>query len=207
MGRNGIKHGMWNTKIYHVWQGMKQRCEDPNRENYKNYGARGITVCEEWHDPETFINWALSHGYKEGLSIDRIDNEKGYFPDNCRWADSTTQARNQRKNRLLVYDGETKCLSEWSQIVGIPIPTIWKRLQHGMPVKDALTIPPKKRSRNIENKPIILEYKGSQRTLKEWCKITGLSPELLRTRIKRGWEPERALTTPVQRKGKDEQNS
>lgn len=203
MARYGLKHGMWNTRIYHVWQGMKQRCEDPKRENYKYYGARGISVCEEWHDPEVFIAWALSHGYKEGLSLDRIDNGRGYSPDNCRWADAKTQGRNQRSNHLVEYNGETRCLSEWSEIVGIPVPTIWRRLNKGMSAQDAFTTPPKKRTKNIENKPIIVEYGGVKRTLREWSEITGLSHQLLRTRINRGWKPERALTTPVQLKGNE----
>jgi hypothetical protein len=79
---------------------MKQRCFNPNHKNFKDYGGRGINICEEWSkDVQTFYNWSVANGYKEGLTIDRIDNDKGYSPDNCRWVTMKVQRKNQRKRR------------------------------------------------------------------------------------------------------------
>ena len=93
-----ITHGLRTNKFYQTWNGMVQRCTNPKNSSYKDYGARGITVCEEWLDVSTFVAWAeKTHPNIEGLSLDRIDNDKGYSPDNCRWADRLTQTLNQRK--------------------------------------------------------------------------------------------------------------
>lgn len=92
------KHGLGSNKFYQTWYGMLQRCTNLKSKDYKHYGARGITVCEEWLDVATFISWAeATHSNIEGYTLDRIDNDKGYSPENCRWVDKTTQALNQRK--------------------------------------------------------------------------------------------------------------
>ena len=101
------RHGLNNTKLNAVWKGMKKRCFNENSTEYINYGGRGITMCPEWsNDFETFYMWAISNGYQEGLSIDRIDNNGNYEPSNCRWITRQEQAYNRRSNKLLLYNGE-----------------------------------------------------------------------------------------------------
>lgn len=90
-------HGKYHTRLHGIWTDMKARCNNPNRKAYKDYGGRGITVCEEWHNSfETFYEWAMANGYSDDLTIDRIDNDKGYSPDNCRWATMADQNKNKR---------------------------------------------------------------------------------------------------------------
>lgn len=90
---------MSNTRIYNIWKGMRKRCNNPNSNTYKYYGGRGIRVCREWDDFLNFYNWSISNGYQEALSIDRVDYDGDYTPDNCRWVTSEIQNSNTRKNK------------------------------------------------------------------------------------------------------------
>ena len=122
-------HGMKHTRIYEIWCGMKKRCCNENGRSYARYGGRGITVCEEWkNDFSAFYNWAMQNGYAENLTIDRIDNSKGYCPENCRWITNKEQQNNKRNNVLYTYNGETKTLAEWSESLGICYKTLQKRI-------------------------------------------------------------------------------
>lgn len=125
-----------------VWENMIQRCHNPNNRQYSNYGGRGITVCESWRDDYSrFKEWALENGYAQGLTIDRINNDDGYSPQNCRWATYKEQGRNRRGNRNITLDGETKCLSEWAEFFGISVPVVSRRLKDGWSVEAAFKTP------------------------------------------------------------------
>ena len=103
-----IKHDMSYTRLYHIWLGMKGRCNNPNYVTYKNYGARGISVCDEWYDFVTFKDWALNNGYSDDLSIDRIDNNGNYEPNNCRWTTNSVQGMSKRTKNTSGYIGICK---------------------------------------------------------------------------------------------------
>lgn len=127
-----------NTKIYSVWSSMKSRCHNPNHHAYQHYGGRGITVCDDWNDVDSFGQWALANGYEEGLSLDRIDNSGNYEPSNCRWATDKEQHRNQRNNRVLDHNGESKPVSVWAEELGINNRTLLSRLRKGWSVQNTL---------------------------------------------------------------------
>ena len=127
------KHGLCKSRIYNIYICMKERCCNPKSKSYKNYGLRGIDICEEWkQDFMSFYNWAIANGYSEELTIDRIDNNKGYAPDNCRWVNKYIQNNNTRRNRKIHCFGETHTVSEWTMITGINRNTINSRLNKGL---------------------------------------------------------------------------
>ena len=114
------KHNMALTRIYKLWGGMLGRCNNPNNKDFPKYGGRGIKVCDEWRDFVNFNNWANENGYSDELSIDRIDVNGNYEPNNCRWVTLAEQARNKRNNHFVEYNGETRCLKEWSRMTSSP---------------------------------------------------------------------------------------
>ena len=150
-GRFKSKHGMYGTNLYHVWNGMMGRCSNPNNKDYKHYGERGITVCDDWKKPEKFFEWAFLNGYQVGLTLDRIDTNKGYYPDNCRWISNAEQQRNKRNNRIIEYNGEKHCVAEWAEITGINKRTITSRLRYGWSLDEIFTIPPTHKNSRIRN--------------------------------------------------------
>lgn len=136
---NKQTHGKSNTKLFAVWNAMKQRCYNPNNRSYKNYGGRGITVCQEWkEDFQTFYDWAIANGYKKGLEIDRIDVNGNYEPDNCRWTTSKKNNNNRRNNVKIKIGREEHTVAEWSEITGIPRSTILERFRSGKPLEEIL---------------------------------------------------------------------
>lgn len=126
------KHDMAKTRPHQIWASMRKRVHNPNCKAYKNYGGRGIEICQEWDDDTNgFVNfwkWAQNNGYSDELTLDRIDVNGDYSPGNCRWTTRIEQARNTRKNLMLTYKGETKCLKEWSEILGINYGTLQSRI-------------------------------------------------------------------------------
>lgn len=137
-------HGKANTRLYKIWIGIKERCYNPKRINYHLYGGRGIKVCEEWLNFETFYRWAINNGYSNKLTIDRIDNNLDYMPSNCRWATNVQQANNRRSNRIVKHNGEFHTLQEWSKITGVSSNTIRMRIdEYGWDTEKSLFYPPK----------------------------------------------------------------
>lgn len=134
-------HGMFGTPLYRVWAAMKARCYNPDVSSFSHYGGRGIKVCDEWAEFESFYRWAINNGYKRGLSIDRIDNEGDYRPSNCRWVSPRVQANNTRRNRMLTHNGKTMSIADWGRATGLNQTMIAKRLKRGWSVERALTTP------------------------------------------------------------------
>lgn len=136
-------HHLSNTKLYNIWYKMKQRCYCIEDEAYKYYGGRGIGICKEWvNDFVCFYNWAYTNGYKKGLTIERINNEKGYSPTNCKWATAKEQANNRRSCRVYTYNGKTLNLMQWCKELDLPYKTIHSRLyKSGWSFKKAITTP------------------------------------------------------------------
>ena len=123
-------HHATKTRLYKIWDGMRDRCQRATHKYYKNYGGRGISVCDEWQDFMAFSQWALDNGYEDTLTLDRIDNNSNYEPKNCRWATMKQQAVNKRNNHLVTVNNETMTLSECSRKYGIPKSTIRWREAH-----------------------------------------------------------------------------
>jgi len=131
-------HGMKDTIEYTTWLNMKSRCLNKNNKRYKDYGGRGITICKEWENSfETFYK-DMGKRLNE-MSIDRVDNNKGYSKENCRWATNKEQARNTRRNKMVAYKGENFCLKDWAKKLDIKYTTLWYRLKRGWSVKRAFT--------------------------------------------------------------------
>lgn len=139
VGNNARKHGGFGTRLYNVWDSMRERCNTPTDSAYHNYGGRGITVCREWNDFAAFREWALAAGYDENAprgqyTLDRIDVNKGYSPDNCRFITMAEQARNKRNTPYYEFNGEVRNLKEWAEATGIKYETLFNRYKRGIPV-------------------------------------------------------------------------
>lgn len=128
-------------RLYKIFAHMKERCYDINNKDYHMYGGRGIKICDNWlNDFQAFYNWAMENGYRDDLTIDRINNNDNYDPNNCMWATKKQQARNTRRNRLITINNETKCLAEWCEILNLKYDTVKRRLYRGWPIKKAFNL-------------------------------------------------------------------
>lgn len=147
------KHGESGNRLYVCWQHMKRRCDSPKDKYFHNYGGRGINVCSEWESYENFRSWALSNGYDDTLTLDRIDVNGGYCPENCRWATVTEQQNNRRNNHIVEFNNEIHTLAEWSRIVGINFDVLQMRINKlKWPIEKAFTTPVRSCGRSVENK-------------------------------------------------------
>ena len=139
-GCTRIKHGMCGTRVYRIWMGMNDRCNNPNFPAYPLYGGRGIAVCDDWRDFSKFFG-DMGQPPSNKHSIDRIDNNLGYFTENCKWSTQTQQMRNTRNNHIMTYDGKTMCFAEWAEHIGMPQGKLRNRRWRGWSVERALSTP------------------------------------------------------------------
>lgn len=123
-------HGKTGTRLYQIWFSMRQRCHYPASLSYRRYGGRGIEVCDEWNNFQTFYDWAMANGYRDDLTLDRIDSNGNYAPSNCRWATMKEQQNNRSNNIRVSIGGVERTLSEWSDVSGIPRSTLTWRVKH-----------------------------------------------------------------------------
>lgn len=131
ISQSNLIHGLRHSRIYSIWSNMHSRCHNPNTPRYSDYGGRGVGVCSEWGDFLEFHKWAILNGYSDELSIDRIDNNKGYSPDNCRWVTMSEQLNNRRNTVLITFNGKTQTIQQWSEELSIPYHTLRKRCISG----------------------------------------------------------------------------
>lgn len=181
-----IKHGMTKTVEFSTWTDIQTRCHNPNSSSYHNYGGRGIVVCSRWR--ESFQNFLDDMGLRPSNkhSIDRINVNGNYEPENCRWATRTEQARNRRNNRMITIDGETKTMQEWANQAGISASTIYLRSKAGITGR-ALILPSERCG--------AVRFKGITDTYAGWSKRTGIKKSTIAMRLtKYGWPIDRALT-------------
>ncbi len=126
--RQHTTHGLSSTRIYNIWTGMKDRCINKSNPRWRHYGESGVEVCNEWReDFKAFYDWAVSHGYRDDLTIERIDVRKGYSPDNCRWATWAEQAGNKNNSTAVTINGETHTVAEWARIAGVSYNYLYKK--------------------------------------------------------------------------------
>lgn len=138
--RGKFTHGLSNRPGYRAWKDMVRRCTNPKCKSYASYGGRGITVCERWLSYPIFLEDMGEQ--PEGMDLDRIDNEQGYRPGNCRWASHKDNCRNRRTCRLLTHDGRTQPMIVWAEEIGIAKNTLTDRLKKGWSIAKAVTTPP-----------------------------------------------------------------
>ena len=186
-----MKHGMAGTRIYECWKDMKKRCYNPKNKRYPDYGARGISVYHEWlgeHGAENFINWAMANGYRDDLTLDRIDVNSDYEPNNCRWATLKEQANNKRQNHLITYNGKTQTVTQWAEELNVNTRTLFSRIDRGWTDEQILTTP--------VTHAHYITFDGMTKTLNQWSKYTGVSYATLHKRIfTLHWDVKTALTT------------
>jgi hypothetical protein len=183
-----FKHGMIFSPIYFSWRNLKGRCLNVNDRGYKNYGGRGIKVCERWLKFENFLK-DMGPTWKKGLTLDRINVNGDYKPSNCRWATSSQQQNNRRDN--IKYKGET--MAQASRRLGLSSGAVFMRIKKGWSIKKAFTVPHKEKKR--------IRYKGE--TIQEAAERLGLTSNTLFSRLKVGWSYEKAFSSQNLKKPKN----
>lgn len=187
---------MEDERLHRIWHNMKTRCNNPNYDKYQYYGGKGVKVCDEWNEYPAFKEWAQASGYTDTLTLDRIDTNGDYTPENCRWATIKEQANNRTTNHLIEYNGEQITIAQASQKYGVPAPLISRRLRAGWSVERTMTEPGHKTnySRNIT-------WNGKTQRLYEWAEELNIGYSTLQNRLNLlKWPVDKAFTTPVIRR-------
>jgi hypothetical protein len=187
------RHKMSGTKIYHIWCNMIRRCTDPSKKEYRNYGGRGITVCERWLKFENF--YADMGERPDGCTLDRVENNLGYSPENCAWRTYKDQANNTRTNHFITWQGETKTTAQWAEderlvALGVQAGYLRSRLKAGWSIEEAMTTPAEVGD--------MITYNGITLNMMDWSRRLGTDrTNVVSKRIRRGWSIEKAVTTPL----------
>lgn len=194
-------HGESNTRLFRIWTGVKNRCYNVNEPSYKNYGSRGISVCAAWlNSYEVFRDWALANGYDENApygecTLDRIDVNGDYCPENCRWVNLKIQANNKTTNHFIDYRGERHTIAEWSALLSVPKYIIHAGLRAGKPFAEIVE--------GHHTTRHLITFRGETLPMRTWERRMGLGCKTLYHRIKKGWSIEDALLTPAGQKRKE----
>ena len=182
------------TRLGRIHHNMKTRCTNPNYDKYQYYGGKGISVCDEWMKSyDAFEEWALSHGYNDTLTLERVDTNGNYCPENCKWASIKEQANNRSTNHFLTYNGKTQTIQQWSEDTGLSASCITQRIKAGWDTDRILT-----EQNHNTNYHRYITYNGITKRLYEWAKEFGISYKVLQNRLDlHHWPIEKALFTPV----------
>lgn len=192
---------MKKDRLSVIYWGMKNRCYKPNHPSYKRYGGRGITICEEWLEPyigfKRFKKWALENGYEDELTIDRIDVNKDYSPENCRWITNKEQQNNRRDSHIVTYMGKTQTLAQWCEELGLDYDKTQARINKlHWTIEKALG-----EKSNVKLR--MVTYRGETKNLAEWCKELHLNLKTVHARLyKHNWSVEKTFETRPRRKVK-----
>jgi hypothetical protein len=180
-------HGKSNTRLYTIFEGMKNRCYNSNTPKYKNYGGRGIRVCEEWlNDFMNFYNWAMENGYSDNLTIDRKDVDGDYCPTNCRWITDKEQRFNRTDTHYVTIKGVTKPITQWSKESGINHKTIALRIELGWNEEDLL---------NPTKETMKIEFKGEYYTFDELSEMYNIKRTTLYKRYRKGLRDDELISS------------
>ena len=189
-------------RLKNIFSHMKQRCYNKNNPKYKTYGGNGIYICEEWMDSKTgfrsFFDWSLKKGYKQNLTIDRIDYTREYSPSNCRWATQSEQQNNKSSNIWITYKGTRMTLMQFSKKYNIPYETLSQRIN-----KYGITDPQKLVKRKLKirrNHKYFATINGKTLSIQEWCEKFGLNKQSIYSRVKKyGYSSENAILKPIKK--------
>ena len=188
------RHGHGGTPTHNSWRAMLDRCFRPKHHQHQDYGGRGISVCPRWQ--ESFLNFLQDMGPRPaGTTLERRDSNQDYSPSNCYWATRKEQNRNKRSNRLLTFQGSTLSLSAWAEKVGLKAHTLAARLDlYGWTLERALSTP--MGASHLGHRLVTIN--GVTRNMTEWCRRYGISTNSVAQRLRQGWDPTKAITSPKQ---------